>query len=154
MLLSNIDTWDEERRWTISPSLECFVFCEDRKRSSACCNKGCNLYMYVFSMLWCLLIKVYCVRYCIMLDVVQCVRASTEDLAIYSFSYPHCKNEIIVVTYSLSFWLQMSEPIAHMEYCGYCMTIDHKGTSYFDSAAHLMCFVHSIIKEMINYHSL
>jgi len=24
-----------------------------------------------------------------------------------------------------------------------CMTIHRKGTSYFDSTAHLMCFVHS-----------
>jgi len=34
------------------------------------------------------------------------------------------------------------------------MTIHHKETSYFDSAAHLTCLVHSILKEMINYHSL
>ena len=33
-----------------------------------------------------------------------------------------------------------------------CMTIHHKGISYFDSATHLMCFVH--LNEMINYHSL
>jgi len=43
---------------------------------------------------------------------------------------------------SLSFWLQMSEPITHMD-TDNCMTIHCKGTSYFDSTAHLMCFVHS-----------
>lgn len=88
MLLSNIDTWDEEHRWTISPSLECFVFCEDRKRSSACCNKGYNLCMYVFSMLWCLLIKVYCVKYCIMRDVVQRVSVLQLKIWLSSLSYP------------------------------------------------------------------
>ena len=38
----------------------------------------------------------------------------------------------------------MSEPITHMDTDNY-MTIHHKGTCYFDSTAHLMCFVHSII---------
>jgi len=43
----------------------------------------------------------------------------------------------------MSFWLQMSEPITHLD-TDNCMTIHHhKGTSYFDSTAHLMCFVHS-----------
>jgi len=46
------------------------------------------------------------------------------------------------MTRSLSFWLQMSEPITHMD-TDNCMTIHCKGTSYFDSTAHLMCFVHS-----------
>ena len=36
----------------------------------------------------------------------------------------------------------MSEPIRHLD-TDNCMTIRHKGTSYFDSTAHLMCFVHS-----------
>ena len=45
------------------------------------------------------------------------------------------------MTYSLSFWLQMSEPITHTD--NY-MTIHHKGTSYFDPPhAYLVCFVHS-----------
>ena len=52
------------------------------------------------------------------------------------------------MTYSLSFWLQMSEPITHMDTDNY-MTIHHKGTSYFDFTAHLMYFVHSTLKEMI-----
>jgi len=46
------------------------------------------------------------------------------------------------MTYSLSFWLQMSEPITHIDTDNY-MTIHNKGTSYFDSTAHL-----------ISYHSL
>ena len=41
------------------------------------------------------------------------------------------------MTYSLSFWLQMSEPITHIDTDNY-MTIRHKGTSYFDSTAHFM----------------
>jgi len=47
----------------------------------------------------------------------------------------------------------MSEPITHMDTDNY-MTIHDKGTSYFDFAAHLICFFHSILKEMTNYHSL
>ena len=47
------------------------------------------------------------------------------------------------MTCSLSFWLQMSEPITHID-TDNCMTIHHKGTSYF---------VHSF-KRMIIYHSL
>ena len=46
------------------------------------------------------------------------------------------------MTCSLSFWLQMSERITHMD-TDNCMTIHHKGTSYFDSTAYLMCFIHS-----------
>jgi len=46
------------------------------------------------------------------------------------------------MTYSLSFWLQISEPITHIDTDNY-MTIHHKGTSYIDSTAHLMCFVYS-----------
>ena len=42
------------------------------------------------------------------------------------------------MTCSLSFWLQMSEPITPMD-TDNCMTIHHKGASYFDSTAHLMC---------------
>ena len=45
------------------------------------------------------------------------------------------------MTYSLSFWLQLSEPITHMDIDNH-MTIHHKGTCYFDSTAHLMRFVH------------
>ena len=56
----------------------------------------------------------------------------------------HCKNEIIIMTYSLSFWLQMSEPITHMDKNNY-MTIHHTGACYFDSIAHLMCFVHVMV---------
>jgi len=41
----------------------------------------------------------------------------------------------------------MSEPITHIDTDNY-MTIHHKGTSYFDSSAHLMCFV-TPLKEMI-----
>ena len=48
------------------------------------------------------------------------------------------------MTYSL---LQMSEPITHIDTDDY-MTIHHKGTSYFDSTAHLMCFV-TPLKEMM-----
>jgi len=36
------------------------------------------------------------------------------------------------MAFSLSFWLQMSEPITHMNTDNY-MTIPHKGKSYFDS---------------------
>ena len=50
----------------------------------------------------------------------------------------HCKYGIVNMTYSLSFWLQVSEPITHID-TDNCMTIHHKGTSYFDSTAHLMC---------------
>jgi len=46
------------------------------------------------------------------------------------------------MTYNLSFLLQMSEPIAHMDTDNY-ITIHRKGTSYFDPAAYLVCFVHS-----------
>ena len=41
----------------------------------------------------------------------------------------------------------MSEPITHIDADNY-MTIHHKGTSYFDSTARLMCFVYSC-KEMM-----
>jgi len=44
------------------------------------------------------------------------------------------------MTYSLSFWLQMSEPITHIDTDNY-MTSHHKGISY-DSTAHLMRFVY------------
>jgi len=47
----------------------------------------------------------------------------------------------------------MSEPITHMDKDNY-MTIHHKRTSYFDSGCTFDVFVHSILKEMINYHSL
>jgi len=45
------------------------------------------------------------------------------------------------MTYSLSFWLQMSEPITHMDTDNY-MTIHHKGViaSYFDPAAYFGVF--------------
>jgi len=46
------------------------------------------------------------------------------------------------MTYSLLFWLQMSEPITPLD-TDNCMTIHHKGTSYFDTTAHLLCFVRS-----------
>jgi len=46
------------------------------------------------------------------------------------------------MTYSLSFWLQMSEPITHMDTDNY-IAIHYKGISYFDPAAYLVCFVHS-----------
>ena len=39
------------------------------------------------------------------------------------------------MTCSLSSWLQMSEPITHIDMDN-CMTIHHKGTGYFDSTAH------------------
>ena len=51
--------------------------------------------------------------------------------------FPHCKNGIVIMRSSLLFWLQMIEPITHMDTDNY-MTIHHKGTSYFDSTAHLM----------------
>ena len=44
--------------------------------------------------------------------------------------------------HSLTFWLQMSGPITHMDTDSYT-TVHHRGTSYFHPAAHLMCFVHS-----------
>ena len=58
----------------------------------------------------------------------------------------HCKNGIVIMTYSLSFWLQMSEPIRHMDIDNY-MTIHNKGTSYFDSTAYLVCFVHLFTRK-------
>jgi len=60
----------------------------------------------------------------------------------------HCKNGIINMTYSLSFWLQMSEKITHIDTDNY-MTIHRKGTSYFDPTAHLMCFLFTCLKEMM-----
>jgi len=36
----------------------------------------------------------------------------------------------------------MSEPITHMDKDNY-IAIHHKGISYFDPAAYLVCFVHS-----------
>ena len=45
-----------------------------------------------------------------------------------------CKYGIVNMTDSLSFWLQVSEPITHIDTDNY-MTIHHKGTSYFDSTA-------------------
>ena len=48
------------------------------------------------------------------------------------------------MTFSLSFWLQMSEPITHID-TDNRMTIHHKGTSYFDSIAHLF----TPLKKMI-----
>jgi len=52
------------------------------------------------------------------------------------------------MTYSLSFWLQMSEPITHLDTDNY-MTIHRKGTSYFDPAG---CFVRLFKRN--HYHSL
>ena len=46
------------------------------------------------------------------------------------------------MTYSLSFWLQMSEPITHMDTDNY-ITIHRKGTSYFDPITNYVCLVHS-----------
>ena len=63
--------------------------------------------------------------------------------------WPHCKNRIVSMTCSLSFWLQMSEPITHID-TDNCMKINLTGTSYFDSTAHLF----APLKEMISYHSL
>jgi len=40
------------------------------------------------------------------------------------------------MTYSLTFWLQMSEPITHKDTDNYT-TIHRRGTSYFHPAAHL-----------------
>ena len=37
----------------------------------------------------------------------------------------HCKNGMVNMTYSLSFWLQMSEPITHMDIDNY-MTIHYR----------------------------
>ena len=47
------------------------------------------------------------------------------------------------------FWLQMSEPITHIDTDNY-MTIHHKGTSFFDSTAHLMCFVYFLLIGLEN----
>jgi len=58
----------------------------------------------------------------------------------------HCKNRIVNMTCSLSFWLQMSEPITHIDMDN-CMPIHHKGTRYLDSTAHLF----TPLKEMISY---
>ena len=66
-----------------------------------------------------------------------------------SWLFLHCKNRIVNMTCSLSFWLQMSEPITHID-TDNCMTIHHKGTSYFHFTAHLF----TPLKEMISYHSL
>ena len=64
----------------------------------------------------------------------------------------HSKNGIVIMAYGLSFWLQMSEPITHMDTDNY-ITIHCKGTSYFDPVAYLMVlFTH--LKGMVNYHSL
>ena len=46
------------------------------------------------------------------------------------------------MTCSLSFWLQMSEPITHMDTDNY-ITIHRKGTSYFDPITNYVCLVHS-----------
>ena len=46
------------------------------------------------------------------------------------------------MTYSLSFWLQTSEPITHMDTDNY-IKIHRKGTSYFDPVEYLVCLVHS-----------
>ena len=46
-------------------------------------------------------------------------------------------NGIINMTYSLPFWLQMSESITPMDTDNY-MTIHHKRTSYFDPSAYLV----------------
>jgi len=54
-------------------------------------------------------------------------------------SVSHCKNGVVVMTYSLSFWLQMSEPIIHMDTDNY-MTIHHKRASYYDCTAYLGVF--------------
>ena len=54
----------------------------------------------------------------------------------------HCKNRVVNMTCSLSFWLQMSEPITHMDTDNH-VTIHRTGTSYFDSTAHLKCSVQS-----------
>ena len=52
----------------------------------------------------------------------------------------HCKNRIVNMTCSLSFWLQMSEPITHID-TDNCMTIHLKGTKllWFHCS-----FVHSL----------
>jgi len=50
------------------------------------------------------------------------------------------------MTYGLSFWLQMSEPITHMDMDNY-ITIHRKGTSYFDPVAYLVCLVYSFKKK-------
>ena len=42
----------------------------------------------------------------------------------------------------------MSDPITHID-TDNCMTIHHKGTSYFDSTAHLMWFFFTRLKEMM-----
>jgi len=52
------------------------------------------------------------------------------------------------MTYSFSFWLQISEPITRNDTDNY-ITIHHKGTSYFDFTVHLRCFVYSL-KEMMH----
>jgi len=41
----------------------------------------------------------------------------------------------------------MSEPITYMD-TDNCITIHRKVTSYFDSTAHLMCFVHSFKRNV------
>ena len=54
------------------------------------------------------------------------------------------------MTCSLSFSLQMSEPITHMD-TDNCMTIHRKRTSYFDCTAHLMCFVPSFKGNKLSF---
>ena len=62
----------------------------------------------------------------------------------------HYKNRTVNMTRTLSFRLQMSEPIAHMD-TDNCITIHHKQTSYFDSTAHLMCFVQSFKRNKLSF---
>jgi len=64
--------------------------------------------------------------------------AAPTNLKVKVQALSHCKNRIVNMTCSLLFWLQMSEPITHID-TDNCMTIHRKGTSYFHSTN----FVHS-----------
>ena len=70
-----------------------------------------------------------------------CVLIITDEMCVFLCSY--CTVEMgLSLCHSLSFWLQMSGPITHMDTDNYT-TIHHRGTSYFHPAAYLMCFAHS-----------
>ena len=72
------------------------------------------------------------------------VQHCTNHSATLHWAYTHCKYKIVNMTYSLSFWLQMSEPITHIDTDNYT-TIHHRGTTLIP--LHIWCVLFTRLKK-------
>ena len=145
----------QRRRVTLYQStvkLAVFTFDNDERDAHTFCNEFSEfktpcfrkVILFSYKTLWEIVSEYFS---CLLLQVIKNISTRTKKKT--KVVTIHCKNRIVNMTCSLSFWLQMSEPITHID-TDNCMTIHHKGTGYFDSTAHPF----TPLKEMISYHSL